>query len=235
MKYNPIKKILILVTILAVPGFLYYLLQEKGKNRYKPLAIYGPKQVASTFHSVRGKEIPDTIYHVIEDFKLVNQNTDTISLANYEGKVIVLNLLYTNGKGSGIDFANKAMGVFSSVYEKNRMVHLVGLTIDPTYDKPAVLAQYGKQIGANPQKWDLLTGDSSQVSSLIKNGLLLDAHQSIVHGVTKFTFTNMFVLIDSHHRIRGYYEATNQEALAKLDDEIKVLIAEELRNMRDGR
>lgn len=235
MKYNPIKKILILVTILAVPGFLYYLLQEKGKNRYKPLAIYGPKQVASTFHSVRGKEIPDTIYHVIEDFKLVNQNTDTISLANYEGKVIVLNLLYTNGKGSGIDFPNKAMGVFSSVYEKNRMVHLVGLTIDPVYDKPAVLAQYGKQIGANPQKWDLLTGDSSQVSSLIKNGLLLDAHKSIVDGATKFTFTNMFVLIDSHHRIRGYYDATNQEALAKLDDEIKVLIAEELRNMRDGR
>lgn len=235
MKYNPIKKILILVTILAVPGFLYYLLQEKGKNRYKPLAIYGPKQVASTFHSVRGKQIPDTIYHVIEDFKLVNQNTDTISLANYQGKVIVLNLLYTNGKGSGIDFANKAMGVFSSVYEKNRMVHLVGLTIDPVYDKPAVLAQYGKQIGANPQKWDLLTGDSSQVSSLIKNGLLLDAHQSIVQGVTKFTFTNMFVLIDSHHRIRGYYEATSQEALSKLDDEIKVLIAEELRNMRDGR
>lgn len=235
MKYNPIKKILILVTILAVPGFLYYLLQEKGKNRYKPLAIYGPKQVASTFHSVRGKQIPDTIYHVIEDFKLVNQNTDTISLANYQGKVIVLNLLYTNGKGSGIDFANKAMGVFSSVYQKNRMVHLVGLTIDPVYDKPAVLAQYGKQIGANPQKWDLLTGDSSQVSSLIKNGLLLDAHQSIVQGVTKFTFTNMFVLIDSHHRIRGYYEATSQEALSKLDDEIKVLIAEELRNMRDGR
>lgn len=235
MKYNPIKKILILVTILAVPGFLYYLLQEKGKNRYKPLAIYGPKQVASTFHSVRGKQIPDTIYHVIADFKLLNQKADTISLANYQGKVIVLNLLYTNGKGSGIDFSNKAMGVFSSVYQKNRMVHLVGLTIDPTYDKPTVLEQYGKQIGANPQKWDLLTGDSSQVSSLIKNGLLLDAHKSIVKGETKFTFTNMFVLIDSHHRIRGYYEATNQEALSKLDDEIKVLIAEELRNMRDGR
>ena len=45
----------------------------------------------------------------------------------------------------------------------------------------------------------------------------------------------MFVLLDSHHRIRGYYEATNQEAISKLDDEIKVLIAEELRNMRDGR
>ena len=115
MKYKLTKKILILVTILAVPGFLYYLLQEKGKNRYKPLAIYGPKKVASTFHSVRGKQIPDTIYHTIADFKLLNQKADTISFANYEGKIIVLNLLYTNGQAPGIDFANKAMGVFSSV------------------------------------------------------------------------------------------------------------------------
>jgi protein SCO1/2 len=235
MKYKLTKKILILVTILAVPGFLYYLLQEKGKNRYKPLAIYGPKKVASTFHSVRGKQIPDTIYHTIADFNLLNQKADTISFANYEGKIIVLNLLYTNGQAPGIDFANKAMGVFSSVYEKNRMVHLVGLTIDPVHDQPTVLDAYAKRIGANPEKWDLLSGDSAQVSSLIKNGLLLDAHKTIVNGVTKFTFTNMFVLIDSHHRIRGYYEATNQEALSKLDDEIKVLIAEELRNMRDGR
>ena len=41
----PLFKVLILVTILAVPGFLYYLLQEKGKNRYKPLAIYGPSKI----------------------------------------------------------------------------------------------------------------------------------------------------------------------------------------------
>lgn len=235
MKYNPIKKILILVTILAVPGFLYYLLQDKGKNRYKPLAIYGAKEVASTFHSVRGKQIPDTIYHIIEDFKLVNQNADSISWANYEGKVLVLNLIYTNGKAPGVDFANKAMGVFSSVYEKNHMVHLIGLSIDPVFDKPAVLKPYAKAIGANSSKWDLLTGDTTVVNSLIKNGLLLDAHKNTIEGENQFTFTNMFVLIDSHRRIRGYYEATNQEALSKLDDEIKVLIAEELRNMRDGR
>ena len=50
----PIFKILILVTILAVPGFLYYMLQAKGKNRYKPLPIFGPKIVASTFHTKKG-------------------------------------------------------------------------------------------------------------------------------------------------------------------------------------
>jgi protein SCO1/2 len=235
MKYNPIKKILILVTILAVPGFLYYLLQEKGKNRYKPLAIYGPKKVASTFHSVRGEKIPDTIYHLVKDFKLLNQKADTLSWKNYEGKVILLNLFYTSGSEYGVDVANKSIKGFAKAYAKNTMIHFIGLSMDSENDKPAVLADYAKRISANAGKWDLLTGDSLQVNSLIKNGLLLDALKVNENGKTKFTFSNMFVLLDSQHRIRGYYEATNQEAVSKLDDEIKVLVAEELRNMRDGR
>ena len=235
MKYNPIKKILILVAILAVPGFLYYLLQEKGKNRYRPLAIYGEKKVANTFHSVRGKQIPDTIYHQIADFKLVNQRGDTVSWKNYNGRVILINLFYTSEKNYGVDFASKAMGGFSKLYEKNKMMHFISLTIDPVNDKPAILDGYAKRLQADTSKWDLLTGDTTEVSKLIKSGLLLDALKTTRNGGSVFTYNNMFVLIDTHRKIRGYYEATNQEALSKLDDEIKVLIAEELRNMRDGR
>jgi protein SCO1/2 len=235
MKYNPIKKILILVTILAVPGFLYYLLQEKGKNRYKPLAVYGPKKIANTFHSVRGKQIPDTIYHTLSSFTLLNQNADSVHLDSFKGKVVLINLFYSKGENYGVAFANKAMEGFSKVYEKNNLVRFVSLSIDTEYDKPGVLAPYAKKHEAKAGKWDLLTGDSTTVSSLIKDGLLLDAIKIKANGETKFTFNNMFVLLDSQHRIRGFYEATNQEALSKLDDEIKVLIAEELRNMRDGR
>lgn len=235
MEYNPIKKILILVTILAVPGFLYYLLQEKGKNRYKPLAIYGPKKVASTFHSVRGKQIPDTIYHIIPDFKLLNQDGQAVSWDNYKGKVVLFNLFYTRGP-ENITMANKAVEAFDKTYEKNHMVHFVSLSMDSEYDTPEVLANYAKRFDAKAGKWDLLTGDSAQVKKLIKeDGLRLDALKVTENGTTKFAFSNMFVLIDSQHRIRGYYEATNQEALSKLDDEIKVLIAEELRNIKDGR
>ena len=235
MKLFPIKKILILVTILAVPGFLYYLLQEKGKNRYKPLAIYGPKQVAKTFHSVRGKAVPDTIYHTIPNFDLLNQDSTSVNLQSYRGKIMLMNLFYTNGKNRGVAFANKAMEGFSKVYEKNALMRFVGVSIDEVYDRPSVLAGYAKQLEAKAGKWDLLTGDSSQTRRLITKGLLLDAIKTEDNGQLKFVFSNMFVLVDSKHRVRGYYDATNQEALSKLDDEIKVLIAEELRNMRDGR
>jgi protein SCO1/2 len=234
-KSTSIKKVLILVTILALPGFLYYFLQEKGKNRYKPLHIYGPKQVAATFHSVRGKQIPDTIYHEVNDFKLVNQAGDSVSFATYKGKILILNFFYTQGNNYAVNFANKAMHAFDFTYEKNKAVHFMSLTIDPVVDKPDVLAEYAKKQQATAGKWDMVTGDSTQIYNLINKGLLVDALQERVDGKKKFTYSNMFVLLDTHHRIRGYYEATTQEALSKLDDEIKVLLAEELRNINDGR
>ena len=115
------------------------------------------------------------------------------------------------------------------------MLHFMSISINPTEDRPPVLRKYSDQISANNGKWDLLTGDSTQIYQLVNKGLFLDALKTTKNGESKFIYNNMFVLIDSQHRIRGYYEATNNEALSKLDDEIKVLIAEELRNMRDGR
>lgn len=235
MKAASIKKVLILVTILAVPGFLYNLLVEKGKNRYKPLPVFGPKQVAGTFHSVRGKQVPDTIYHQLGDFKLLNQKGDTVTAKHYSGKIVVLNLFYTKGNTSSVQMANKAMKAFESTYHKNKVVHFVGLSIDPRHDTPEILDKYAATLVAKPGKWDLLTGDSTTMYNLINKGLFIDAHKEVLNGEPKFVYSNMFVLLDYQHRIRGYYEASNQEALAKLDDEIKVLITEELRNNEDGR
>ena len=235
MKLFPIKKILILVTILAVPGFLYYLLKEKGKNRYKPLPFFGPKVVAATFHSVRGTQVPDTIYHQVGDFKLLNQNGDSVSLANYKGKILIVNLFYTQGNNYGVNFTNKAVKAFEASYGSNQVINFVSLSIDPKHDSPEVISGYAKGLGAQPGKWDLLTGDSTQIYNLINKQLFVDALQENVDGTTKFIYSNLFVLLDPQRRIRGYYETTNQEALSKLDDEIKVLIVEELRNNKDGR
>lgn len=229
MKLASLKKIIILVSILAVPGFLYYELVHQGKNRYKPLPFFGPKKVASTFHSRHGKKIPDTLYHQLPDFFFQNQNGDNLSWRNFRGRIVVLNLFYTSGHNYAVEFANKAMGAYLQSYSKNQMIRFAGLSIDPVNDRPAALKPYADRLKARAGKWDLLTGDSTQVYQWINNSLFIDAHQQWDKGERKFIYSNLFVLIDPQHRIRGYYDATNQEALSRLDDEIKVLVAEELR------
>ncbi|MCZ4245217.1 SCO family protein [Pedobacter punctiformis] len=232
MKRSPIKKTLILVSILAIPGFLFfYLLPHFAKNRYKSLPIYGDKIVASTFHTVKGKKIPDTIYHVVPDFKLVNQNNDSISWKSLNQKIVVLNLFYTTTTVKEVsDNIKKTV----ENYERNPLIRFVSISVDPG-DDVAKLKSYAASLKARHGKWDLLKGDTTELYPLIRKGLRLDviAHQEA--GANKFIYGNQILLLDNQHRIRGYYEATNPDALAKLDDEIKVLVAEDLRNIKDGR
>jgi protein SCO1/2 len=226
MNSTSFKKVLILVCILAVPGFLYFLLQEKGKNRYKPLPYFGPKSVASTFHTFHGTKIPDTIYHKVGDFKLLNQDGQVVSWGD---------LFYTRGDVPAVAFASKAMKAFDVSYGKNRMINFISLSIDPEVDKPTLLKDYALKLGAKSGKWDFLTGDSTQIFNLIKKELYMDAVMNPKGSPYRFTYSNLFVLLDTDHHIRGYYDPTHQEALSKLDDEIKVQITEVLRTIDDGR
>src|ERR1700748_2527996 len=94
-----IKKILILVLILALPGFLYYLLTVKGKNRYHSLPKFGPKEVAKTTHRVKGKDIPHPIYHTLGNFKLQDQDGKEVSLKSFDNRIFVANFFYTHCPG----------------------------------------------------------------------------------------------------------------------------------------
>jgi protein SCO1/2 len=231
MKRSPIKKVIILVSILAIPGFLFfYLLPHFAKNRYKSLPIFGEKVVASTFHSVKGKKIPDTIYHKVPDFKLVNQQNDTITWKSLENKIVVLNLFCT---GANNQETSKYIKQLSDGYEQKPLVKFLSLSVDPT-DRDKI-KDFAAKFKAKEGKWDFLAGDTAQTYPLIKQGLLLDAIADDTKGKASFIFSNKIVLIDNLHRIRGIYEADDAGANAKLEDEIKVLIAEYLRNIKDGR
>ena len=232
MGKTPIKKVLILVCILAIPGFLFsYLLPHYAKNRYKTLPIFGKKQVAATFHTKRGEKIPDTIYHSVSDFRFLKQTGDTVTWNNYKNQIIILNLFYTklvNRKVSN-NIRDLADG-----YKKNNLIHFLSLSVDPN-DSVSLLKSFASQTHSIQDHWDLLSGDTTQMYPFVRNELNLDMVYHKENGKPAFIYGNQIVLLDTDRRIRGYYEATNPEALSKLDDEIKVLVAEYLRNLKDGR
>jgi len=222
-----VKKLIVLVLILAVPGFLYYLLTVKGKNRYKPLAIYGPKQVAKTGHRYHGKYIPDTIYHKIGNFEFTNQLGKPVSSKDFEYKIFVVNFFYTNCP-EVCAAVNKNIERLAWAYRKNRMVKFVSITVDPQRDTPAALWAYAKTYRLPADKWIFLTGDTSSIYNLARKGFLVNA----VKAGDEFVFSNQLILIDAEKRIRGSYNGTSMPDVVRLNDEIKVQIAEELRKIK---
>lgn len=224
-----IKKIVILVSLLAVPGFLYYLLTEKGENRYRPLGIFGPKQVASTFHSRHGKIIPDTIYHVIRDFKLLSSTGDSIGIPTDSNQITVVNFFFTNCKTFCNDM-NTQMARVVAEYPNNKMLKFYSISVDPEHDTPSVLNAYAKKYKANPTRWNFLTGNKDFIFELARQDFLVDAFSDRNHN-ENIVHSPMLILIDADKRIRGYYDSTSKEQVDKLIDEIKVQITEELRKV----
>ena len=225
-KAGILKKIIILVMILALPGFLYYLLTAKGKNRYKPLSFYGPKQLAKTSHRFRGKNIPDTIYHQLDNFILTDQDGKTVSSKDFDKKIFVANFFYTRCPGVCSTVTGN-INDLTKAYAKNKMVYFTSVTVDPQHDTPGVLKNYVKKYKPGKQ-WLFLTGDTTGIYTLARKGFLVDALDA---GNGNYIYSDKLILIDAEKRIRGYYSGTSQTDLTRLNDEIKVLIAEELRKV----
>ena len=221
------KKIVILVLILAVPGFLYYLLTAKGKNRYKPLAIYGQKIVAKTGHKFHGTYIPDTIYHQLPAFKLTAQDGKAVSDSTFKGKIMVTGFFYTHCPAV-CSTINRNMSYLVDTYRKNKMVYFTSITVDPQRDSVSVLKKYADSFKPASNRWLFLTGDTTSIYSLARKGFLVNA---IKESDDDFIYSDNLVLIDSEKRIRGYYKGANTNDINRLTDEIKVLIAEELRKV----
>jgi protein SCO1/2 len=221
-----LKKIIILVLILALPGFLYYLLTAKGKNRYKPLPFYGPKEVAKTGHKFHGTYIPDTIYHKLSDFTLLDQDGKQVSFKNFDKKIFIASFFYTSCP-SVCNTVNKNISELVYAYRKNPMIYFTSITVDPKRDTPQELKKYSAKFEVN-KKWLFLSGDTSTTYNLARKSFLVNAVQA---DKDNFIYSDKLILIDAEKRIRGYYSGTSAADLTKLNDEIKVLIAEELRKV----
>jgi len=224
-KTSLIKKILILVVILILPGFLYYLLTVKGENRYHPLSIFGPKSLAGTFHKVKGKEIPDTIFHTLGDFKLYDQHGRTVTPKTFDNKIFVAGFFYTHCP----TLCNTINGYIDSLnrnYVKSELAYFVSVSVDPQRDSVKVLDRYSRQFEHPGPKWSFLTGDTATIYPLIRKGFLMNV---VDEGKGDFIYPDKLVLVDSHKRIRGYYDISIKD-VTRLNDEIKVLMLEEYRS-----
>jgi len=225
IKTNVLKKIIILALILALPGFLYYLLTAKGKNRYEPLSYFGPKQLAKTSHIVKGRSIPDTIYHTIPDFNLQDQNGKAVSLESLTGKILIVNFFYTTCPNI-CSQVNQNIAKLAAQYAHNKITKFISITVNPRHDSAAVLKQYGVKFDADSTRRLFLTGDTAVIYPLARQGFLVNA---LDEGNGNFVYSDKVVLIDESHHIRGYYSGTSDDDMNRLDNEIKVQIAEEIR------
>src|SRR5690606_24406729 len=224
---NRLKKIIILASILILPGFLYYLLERKGENRYANLPIYGEKVLTGTSTRRMGEMVPDTAYHQIAPFSLVNQEGQPVTVLGADSGIAVVNFFYTRC-ASFCDLMNDEMSRVAERFADNALVHLYTITVDTAYDTPDVLKEYAAGYQPEEKKWHFLTAGADDVYEVARKGFLVDAVQDTTRK-GKFIHSSTLILVDSQRRIRGYYDVTHKKEVDRLIDEIKLLLVQEIR------
>ncbi|MEO6803591.1 MAG: SCO family protein, partial [Granulicella sp.] len=101
---------------------------------------------------------------VVPDFKLLNQNGNTIHLEQFKGKVLLATFIFTRctvadfcpRMSRNFEQIDKTLAADPALYAKT---HLLSISFDPAYDTPAVLKKYGGEYTGQGEKanfthWD---------------------------------------------------------------------------------
>jgi len=101
---------------------------------------------------------------------LVNENGKPLNLAQPESPTVVT-FIFT--RCAVMEFCPRMNSQFETIQtqlrEKGmRDARLVSITLDPEYDRPARLKEYGGEIGANPEIWNFGTGSREEIDRLTK-------------------------------------------------------------------
>lgn len=223
-----LKHISILVIILVVPGFLYYLLQAKGKNRYRPLHVFGVKKLTGTFHKNRGKNIPDTLYYTVKPVTLINLKGQEVKVIKPVGKITVVHFFYSRDTIL-VPKMMAAMSRLTEAYKKNNLIQFVSISVDAERDTPDALKKFMASDLNDHLKWKVYTGKQDSLFELAQKRLFVNAAKLPSDG--KFIFSDKVTLLDPENRIRGYYQLAQPKEELRLNDELKVQVAEELRKV----
>ena len=223
-----IKTILILAIILLLPGFLYFILNKSGSNSYVSLPIFGKKEVPGTTHRKWGRDIPDTIYHTVPSVNFVNYDRKPVHLLDNDTILSVVHLMYSRDASLSRTMI-KRLDQIANRFIHNKKVKLYSITVDTAYDTPEVLAKYAKVYKPWTKSWFFVTDPSVDIFKFAKESLLQDAIAS--NDKTKpFIIGSNYLLLDTKGRIRGIYDINVKTDIDRLEDEIKLLLVEEIRN-----
>jgi len=217
------KKLAIPLTILLLP-FLYLVLCAMLENNYANLGYEGPREAVMTI--VDGKEVWDTVYHKIPDFSFTDQDGNTFSSENVEGKIFVADFFFTSCPTICPDMAANLKRVQWKTKDFGDVM-ILSHTVNPERDTAEVLKTYSMKYEANNEKWVFLTGEKAEIYELAAKGYLLVAGEDY-KAPGGFIHTNLFALIDKEKHIRGFYDGTSVAEVDKLIEEITVLKREYL-------
>ncbi|MBS0664060.1 MAG: SCO family protein [Verrucomicrobia bacterium] len=149
---------------------------------------------------IRGGKAYREVGEAIPDFALYDQEGRVVTSGRFRGKQVMLNFIFTRCPVATMCPASTAKMVSLQRLAKAAGIpnlELVSISLDPTYDTPAVLKEYAATHGIDTANFSLLTGPEGAIKDLLTQfGIIAEFDGNLL----KHTLSTL--LIDENGRIR---------------------------------
>lgn len=206
---------LILVIISGISMSFIYKLHQPPPS----LPIFHPNEVDESLVDSSIQYIRK--HHYIAEFKLINQNGDTITEKDYDDKIYVANFFYTTCPTFCTELTESFKKI-QDVIKDDDEVLLLSHTVTPEIDTVEQLKKYAVEKGVNDEKWNLVTGPKKEIYDLARKSYLVVKDDGD-GGKYDMIHTENLVLVDKQKFIRGFYDGTEEEEVQRLLDDIETL------------
>ena len=211
-----------------ITGLIFLVAVVIGYNLLIPkerLPVYNPTDVNPRLVDYSIQHIKKD--HKIGEFKLINQNGDTITNDTYKGKIYIADFFFTRCATICPIMTNN-MGELQKIYKSDSSIMFLSHSVTPVIDSISVLKQYAINKGVIDAKWNLVTGDKKHIYELARKSYfaVLDEGDG---GEQDFIHTEQFVLVDAKRQIRGFYDGTDKNEIERIIKDIEILKKENKR------
>lgn len=176
------------------------------------------------------KKLP--VINEVKEFAFVNQLGDTITNKDVEGKVNVVEFFFTTCKGICPKMNTNMIKIAEKFANEEDFV-ILSHSVDPERDSVGRMKVYADSLKANPKKWMFLTGTKEKLYEAARKSYNLDDLNNAGLPINEqFVHTQLFALVDKAGKVRGIYDGLNKKELAKLNDDIELLLKEQYNGPR---
>jgi protein SCO1 len=218
---------IVLFLIFVLPPLVYFY-TTRGYNTFSKLEVIGKEG------------------HKIPDFSFINQNNDVVIKDSLNGNIYIANFFFTSCP-TICPVMTKNMAYVQRKLRVYPDIRFLSHTVDPINDTPERMLDYintlkSKNININLANWDFVTGDKTELYEIASAYFVNVSPDSLAPG--GFLHSEYFVIIDKEGKVRsgidknnnvvGVYDGTNDAQMKDLINDIKVLLAEYKRPIKDN-
>lgn len=167
--------------------------------------------------------IETNVKEKVADFSFINQNEQPIGLDDLKGNWWIADFIFTNCTTACLPMSANMSMLQERISEEGLAVQLISFSVDPDFDSPEVLQEYGEQYGADFSRWNFLTGYDFNTIKQLSVKSFRAFLQAPDDGSDQFTHDTRFFLVDPDGNIVKGYNGLESVSVEEIMDDLLTL------------